>query len=520
MKRGHERCLIGILLLLLGSVSVQAQTVDDALTYTQRTPGASPFMVGLSGAGIGGVANWGAVLVNPAGLGYIRQSQVVGGLSMFSVLDEATYEVGGFSSFQDARTSSTRLSDAAYLYRFPTVRGSLVLGVGYNRTHAFDRTLSFQGVNNLNSITDYFMPLPGEFEIERLAGEDGVPGTADDEFDITFFRPISYIAFQTYAIDFDRRLYDSGDPVPFYPAVSRLPITQAGKVFEEGGSGELNLAGAWEAARDVMVGLGANLSFSNYGFQRIFEEMDDRQLNNGTDGTTDFDYLRLVQHLDTELTGINLRGGLSARVTPFLRLGLVLETPTVYEVKESYSTRLETGFDNGDFFTYGGKPGDEGTGEIEYRIFTPWRMGFGGVVRTGSVYLALDAERVDWTQMRMRSDVDQPYFDDLNLDIRQRLQPVWNLRLGAEFRKGPFAVRGGTATYPDARKNPDIDRTRQFVSAGLSYRLSPSFWLDFGWQQESFDDLYLPYTEVAQAPRVVEKVTRNRFILGLRVLMQ
>ncbi len=519
MKRKDILCLIGALLLMSSSL-VQAQTVDDALTYTQRTPGASPFMVGLSGAGIGGIANWGAVLANPAGLGYIGQSQVQGGLSMLSALDEATYTVGDYSQFQEARESSTRLSDAAYIYRFPTVRGSMVAAIGYNRTHAFDRTLSYQGVNHLNSITDYFMPLPGEFEIERLAGEDGIPGTADDEFDITFFRPISYIAFQTYAIDFDRRLYDSGERVPFVPAVLRLPVSQSGKVFEEGGSGELNIAGAVEAAQDVMVGLSANISFSNYGFQRVFEEVDDRQLNDGSDGTIDFDFLRFVQHLDAELTGINLRGGLSTRVTPFLRLGFVLETPTVYDVKENYSTRLETGFDNGDFFTYGGQPGDEGTGAFEYRIATPWRMGVGGVIRTGSVYLALDAERVDWTQMRMRSDTDQTYFDDLNLEIRETLQPVWNVRLGAEFKKGPVAVRGGIATYPDARKQSEVDRTRQFVSAGLSYHLSAAFWLDIGWQQESFDDIYRPYTEVDQAPQVAEKVTRNRFMLGIRVMMK
>jgi len=143
----------------------------------------------------------------------------------------------------------------------------------------------------------------------------------------------------------------------------------------------------------------------------------------------------------------------------------------------------------------------------------------GGVFRTGSVYLAADAEYVDWAQLRMRSDVDPVYFDELNLDIRQNLRAVWNTRLGAEFSKGPYVVRAGLAWQPDPWQHAEVDRSRRYVSAGLSYQLSRQFWLDVSWQQEAFNDVYYPYTEVENAPVVYEEVTRHRLTLGLRVLL-
>jgi len=46
-----------------------AQTPEDAVRFTQRSPATGARMMGLAGAGIGGVADYSALFINPAGLG-------------------------------------------------------------------------------------------------------------------------------------------------------------------------------------------------------------------------------------------------------------------------------------------------------------------------------------------------------------------------------------------------------------------------------------------------------------------
>ncbi|GMQ82954.1 MAG: outer membrane protein transport protein [Rhodothermia bacterium] len=488
-----------------------AQNGNDALRFSQRFPGTTAASVGISGTGIAGVADPSALILNPAGLGFARTSSISGSFSSFEIQDDSFYQMDGSSFPGTSELTSSGVGNFATLYKIPTSQGSLVLGASFSQITTYERNLFFEGENGLNSITDFFMPLQDEFELNE-EGDDLFP---------EFFRTPSFIAFETFAIDFDQGLFEDNNPIPFLPAVSTGTVAQSGSVTEEGRMNELNIGGAMEAAKGVMIGASINIPFARYTFTRIFKEEDIFDDNDGSGGTTDFDYLEYSESFQSDMVGINARLGLSAKVSPQMRLGFTIETPTELTIDEDFDTVLRTEFDNGDVFTYGDQADEnEGSGRFEYTLTTPWRVGAGVSFRSGSFTLMADAEWVDWSQMEFSSD-NGTFFEE-NRSIREQFDGVLNTRIGATYEAGDFILRGGFAVYPDpqdrrfaqAADGTVVDRERQYFSLGLGYRISTTLRADAGWMQEQFDDVYSPYTEVANAPIVAEEVIRNRFQIG------
>ncbi len=500
-----------VAMLLFAPIAL-AQTGEDALRFTQRFPGYTAAGIGLAGTGIAGVADPSALILNPAGLGLARASSISGSFSSFEVTDESFFRLPGASFPGESDVTNTGIGSLSTVYKVPTSRGSLVLAISFSQISTYERNLFFEGENDRNSITDYFMPLPGEFEFI----DDGV------DFFPEFSRTPSFIAYETFAIDFNQGLFDDGDPVPFLPAVSAGTVAQIGSVVEEGRMNELNFGGAFEAAEDIIVGASVNIPFARYTFTRTFEEDDVFNDNNGANGTSDFAYLSYTESFQSDMIGINARLGLSAKVSPRIRIGATLETPTVIAVEDEFNTALFTEFDNGDAFEYGDdRAEDAGTGFFEYDITTPWRLGAGVSYRSAGLTLLADAEFVDWSQLELNSK-DVSYAAE-NRDIRRQLDAIVNTRIAASYETGDFIIRGGLALYPDPRDasfadridDSVVDRDRRFFSVGLGYRISKELRADLGWIQERFDDVYRPYSEVADAPVVEEEIIRNRFQIGI-----
>lgn len=517
----------GALLLAFGAAALpaQAQSGEDALRFAARYPAFNARMLGMGGAGTAGLADYQALVTNPAGLAYFQRSLIAGSLGASNVADDASYQSGrasGASTGADYRR--TGLSDFAYVAKAPTRTGSLVFGASYVQSNAFDRELQFGGENGLNSITDFFMPRADEVDIDLGPGPDKISGTADDEYIPSFSRPLSFIAFETYGIDFDEALYNQNNAVPFLPAVTAGTVTQNGRVTEDGSMKEISFGGAAEGFQNVMIGLSANLVYGTYNFKRTFNEEDFQNANNGAGGTTDFDALTFEEFFESRLVGANVRAGVSTELARGFRLGVSVESPTFYSVNEEYGTALDTYFDNGDSYSYGrGADDTEGQGDFEYEITTPWRVGLGLAYSAGPVTVSGDAELVDWSQLRLKAGSDQSYFDNVNQSIRDNFIPVANVRLGLEYRLGPLALRTGLAAQPDPRDadnlGPDtVNRDVTYFSAGVGYRLGEQVQLDLGWMQGRTKDRYLPYAEVNDAPVVDEDIVRDRIALGLKVL--
>lgn len=511
------KALVLGLALLGANEGVSAQSAEDALRFTERLPATGARLTGMAGASIAGIADWSTVHSNPAGLSLLETSQIVGSFGTTYSLDEATFSVGQNAGTLTEQTSnSTGLGSLAYVNKVPTARGSLSFGIGFNKTNSFDRALSFKGNNSQNSLTDFLMPLSNEFTVTEGLGDDGIAGTEDDVFDIEFTRPLSFMAYETFGIDFDRTAYENGEAVPFLPAVSAGTLEQRGEVFESGGMRDMTFAGSVEVAQNVHVGLGMNLNFGEYRYERFFDETDINDDNNGENGTTDFAALDFREDLTVGLFGANMRAGVTAIAFPGFRIGATIETPTYYWVEEDFYRSLDTSFDNGDSYSQ-----DDSSIGYQYSISTPWRIGIGGAFETAGLLISADAELVDWSQLRM-NEVDGTlddvaYFDEINRSIRTDYDAVVNFRLGLEYDFGRAAIRGGYAIQPDSRANDGLAQDREFVSLGVGFKVAPNVRFDIGWMHQEFDDQYSPYSEVVDAPVINELINRDNVSLGLTV---
>jgi hypothetical protein len=502
--------LLSMAAIWISSSISYGQTGDDALRFALRAPGFSTISMGMSGTGIAGVSDGSAFATNPAGLGWAKNSYVNVALSNLRTKDAGIFNSPNYSSSLDHDVSATGLGSLSYLGIIPTTRGAMVIGAAINQVSTFERGLLYDGENGFNSLTDYLMPLSNEFTLNTDAD-----GTYPE-----FTRGLSLIAFETYAIDLDQDKLDAGSSVPFTPAVTAGTTRQSGVVSETGQMTEINVGGAIEVAPEVMFGASINVPFGTYSFFRELDESDIYNDNDGNNGTTDFDRLLFTERVTSDVVGINLSLGLSAKINPYATVGLSLQTPTHYSVDDSYSTVLATSFDNGDSFRYGGGSRDSGTGTFAYSINTPWKMGVGGAYEFAGARISADLEFVDWSQMEM--DSDSYTFEFENQDISRGLDAVTNVRLGLSYDVSEkLELRGGYALYPDPHASTansegvSVDRERTFFSAGLGYTVKENIRVDFAWMNESFEDLYQVYTEVADAPYVSEDVTRNRFQFGI-----
>ncbi len=546
---------VAVLLACWGPTSSRAQTALDAFSFAERLPGTGTRLSALGGASIAGVGDYGALFSNPAGLGYVESSEVAGTFQTLLANDEASYttsfqqEVGGDFSGVTTRSDQVRtgydLGNANLIYKVPTQRGSFVLAAGANLTRSFDRSTDFENRNQLSSITDIFPPVNSEVSVDRFA-----PGESPDELffgqeivvaddadylvdfdpngDGSIDRPLSFIAFEAFGIDFSPAAYDSTAG----PASGFLPIVPAGSQFQQDGtlseSGALrewNFGAAFEAEKDLMLGLSAGIVSGSYELRDTFEEIDDN------DETIGFRELRLTRRQTSEFTGFNLRAGLSYRAASY-RVGVSIETPTWYTINDETSTQLRTTFDNGDRFAYG-DDADENVGrtELEYNINTPWRIGVGGALQIADATLLADVVFVDWTRLELSTSDDRGTFDVENRLIDEHFRPVLNARLGVEYDLAPLTLRAGFAYQPSPVSLPDVgpeasgfdlqgaeevtERTRYYPSLGLGYQFSERLHLDLSWVQERFKDRFTPYV-APNASYVNEDVVRNRIQLGLR----
>jgi long-subunit fatty acid transport protein len=500
-------------LMALASTDASAQTGDDGLRFSERDPAVGARLGGMAGAGgVAGMADLGALFSNPAGLAFLNRSELSGSLNTFSTTEDARFVTPAFSGSMSRNVRDMGIGNLGYAYRVPTQQGSLVIAAGINQVRDFGRGFRYAGENGSSSVTDVFMPLSGDFEVR----ED------DDGYYPRFFRDLSALAYEAGAIEFLFENVGTGSPLFDQAVFPGTRIEQAGDVFEEGRVTELNFGGAFEASQGVMVGLSVNVNYGTYRFTSIHEEADLVGQNEnyivlvGDNELRGLDFLRYEQGVESTIGGLNLRGGVSANVSPEFRVGFTVESPTFNRISETYWQDLET------FFIEGGSLGSSREGDYDYNLRSPWRLGAGLSYNAPAFTVGLDAEFIDWSQMRFSTDMvtDEAYFDGLNRDIRDAYDPVLNLRLGGEYRLGPLALRGGAAHFPDPRSDAgdtgSVDRARTYLSAGLGYTFNDQFTLNAGWMGESFSDRYRPYT-ATDGPIVDEDVFRSRLSLGATI---
>ncbi len=532
--------LFGVLALTLPLSSASAQTLDDVVRYSERLPAPGGPALGRSGAGLfAGTAAPSALFGNPAGLAWMSTSMIAGDLAVSRARGENQFQLPNAAPSSDRTVNDYRLGRLAGAYTFPTQQGSLVIAGSFHQSNTYDRGFNVQGNNQANSITGTFLPTSGGYEV--------------DGQDLIFNRTRSRLAYESGAIDFSDAFFQEGR-YPFLQAANpvadttgNLVLEQQDDVLETGQMNEVSLGAAVAIAPRVMLGGGLNIVFGEYTFERLFRETDasglqppenpdnpqspyDPYFLSGT-SLEGFDEFQLEERIRTDLSGINLRFGLSAELVEGLRGGLHIESPTWLSLTETFGTQMRTFFDC-DFSSGSCVRPDEPfssnstltDNEFDYRLNTPPRLGAGLQYSRNGLMLAGGIEVVDWTQAEFDTDDSnaQSFIRELNRDL-ESLDETINTRVGAEYAFGALTVRAGVTYQPDPLNQSfqDIEGTstdadQLSLSAGLGYALSEQATLQVNWMQERFDDQFQSYASLSgPSPTVRESITRNRFLIGL-----
>jgi len=456
-----------------------AQNAFDALRLSKQNPGHDAVTLSLPGMGITNMTGLGSIVENPASAALLEKSLFAMGAGLRRISE--TTEFSGFDD--EINENKAQLADFSLAYKWPTSRGSFVIGGGFNQTMDFNRAVSIDAFNSRNSITDMF-------------NQSSFYGDA---------------AFNAFAIDSvgneTRSVLRMG---PFDGITQRAEIIQTGRM------GEISAFAAAEIQKDLFLGISLGAITGSYSFNQVFREIDTRNFYDGTRGTFDFNDMISEDNIEADISGFNGRFGVIYRATPFINVGASYRIRTKLTIKEDFSTRINTQFDNGDIFE------DDFQGVTNYNVTIPsrWQIGF-SVKDIKRLTLAGGIERVNHSQIEMSSIGDERLELSENDFIEDEFKDIWNIKTSALYKiNDDVEARLGYAYNPSPRKSFDGDR--QFFSGGLGMKMSPNVTLDIGLQYTVWDDqtvLYQFFPQNSTRPTseiARERVTKLNALAGIR----
>lgn len=471
--------ILALTIIIVDNSAINAQNRFDALRFSQTSPSYDAVSILLGGGSSARFNGFGSVYLNPATAALTDKSVFSFGLGFREVSENSTY-LGSQTDFSDQQTGLTNMG---YLFRFPTVTGSLVIGGSYNQIADFNRTTSVDVFNSQHTITDFFLIDPGDQYFET--------------------------AFNAFAIEYD-------DFFDEYFNVLRADgsfrgMHQYGELRERGQMGEFNIFMGTEFQPNLFLGGSVGIITGEYSYRRTFIEED--RLHNYANAAYDVDLILNEDKINASITGINARVG--ALYAPFdgFNIGMSYTTRTKLDIDERYSTFIQTDyktFDSDGFNRYD----DTYKGEFNYEVFRPATLTAG--VSIGIIPFIdadISVERVNYSKIEFRglgilSDISE------NQTIRAEFDDVYNIRAGVTLKSGSSIMpRFGYAYNPSPRKAFDAGVT--YLSAGAGIQMGDSFTLDLGLQFASFKDELDLYNYGFGTAGVSQSVEKFQGVIGI-----
>ena len=472
-----------ILILLTFSITsfLSAQSISDALRFSQIESASTARMAGIGGgmSALGG--EFSVVNVNPAGLAIYRSSE-------FSItpsfdLRTSTGTLGGRNDSQSENASAFNFSNVGIVLNSKP-RGkwrTSNFAIGYNRIADFKETFNFEGQSS-GSMADQFL--------ELATGPDGlgIPAQQLDDF-------LAGPAFDAFAIgdflDDDDNLRYFND---FEEAEPGAEVQRLQNLERQGSISELSLSLAGNYRNKFLIGGTLGIPLLSYTQSREYEEFDP---GTGTEGNIPFfESLQFTDTLSTSGVGVNFKMGMIYWPTPKIRIGAAVHSPTFYKLTDYYDTSIDYTYTELNQVISGrGLPAEPRN--IDYGFRTPWRfIGSGGLVIPKVGLLSAEVEYVNYAGSTYNLDKDgNSVFDTdrgdvANAEINNELQSALNVRVGAEYMIERFLVRAGYNWLGNAYTARDAARSR--ISLGGGFR-AENYYLDLAYVRGITESEYSPY---------------------------
>jgi long-subunit fatty acid transport protein len=280
-------------------------------------------------------------------------------------------------------------------------------------------------------------------------------------------------------------------------------------VLEGQGINNWSIGGALEIGRDLFLGATLTLVSGSYSYDRNYTEEDSRNVYRYAP-PFDFDQVVFRDRTDWDLSGYGLKLGMLYKFEQGGRVGISVKIPTTYTVKERFSTKGESFFDNGDNYFY------ETSGRSEYDVLTPFVFAGGLAYNIQGLLLSGDAEYTDWGEMEFKNASSNvaDLLQDLNLEIKDLFRSTVNLRGGAEYTipGADVSLRGGFIYNPSPYKDDPSSFAQKYITGGIGFAVESTVFIDVAYAHGWWDTFHVNYD---QTSRTDEKVKTDNLLFNV-----
>ncbi|MDE7402234.1 MAG: hypothetical protein K2M87_02345 [Muribaculaceae bacterium] len=544
-----------------GSITANAQSVGSALAVTQNDLNGTARFMSMAGAfgALGGDLS--SLSQNPAGIGVYRTSEV--GISVGIDHFSSSAKAGG----QDHQVGNTRFNlkniGGVYTLKLPSqVLPNLNIGFTYNKAADFHRR--YKGVipNLGTSFSNYVAGIANSY---GLTEEDV---TSSDRYNPSNGATVPWLAILGY----DGYLANPdviGNQTHWYgqfgQGTSGVGLFD---VSEKGTLDSYNIALGTNISNVVFLGIDFDITSLDYRMSSTYGE----SLNNAyvynpdikrvEKMNSDFDFHDLYR---ASGTGFNFKMGVIVKPIQELRLGFSFQTPTYYNLSETYSDNY-LWFDY-PFITEQEKlkganvvyPDDNYPAGNTYSFRTPWRLtaSAAGVI-ANRVIISADYEWSSYRTMKYGESYNDDYYYDpwydwdypwgdwgwgyyskrksnamqgsprasyndhysyVNSVMRKVTRNTNTIRIGAEVRVGAgFSVRAGysyssspVSSQAKAKRvdvpgtglmsSYTLDNETSYITCGVGYRYR-GFYADLAYIYKHQSSEYLPFSPDIENPHL------------------
>ena len=329
--------ITGLLLLgyvLLNSLQATAQSyAESALLFSRINPGGSARIQALGGTQVSLGGDYSSAFSNPAGLGMYNRSEftITPGFTSSKTSSEYLGNTTG-----DAQ-SKIIVPGLSFVFHSDKSVGKLLggtFGISVNRINDFNRTFNYTGVNNNNSLIDYFVGVannqnatPTELFSQNGSLYNDPTGLAWDNWLLIDTGPRNYAADTV-----------NKDAVGFFGKPQQFE-----KVQTKGSQYQVSISYGINLSDRVFLGAGVGITSLDFTSRKTYSET-------FPSGNRPLNSMVLAENLHTSGSGINLTLGAIYKPIDFFQVGFSVATPTLYSLNDSYSAAMSTDWRN---FPYG-----------------------------------------------------------------------------------------------------------------------------------------------------------------------
>jgi hypothetical protein len=497
-----------ILLLLIVFIGqlLTAQTISDALRYSNINVSGTARYYGAGGAFGALGADYSVLSTNPAGLAMFRKNELVltpsvsfnqtnatlrGATNNLSSDTKSHFGFNNFGFVFNTTPRSKRSSREDDGYNTSQGWTTYNIGIGVNKTANYNNAIYYSGNSAGTIMTGFFN--------ETAATLNGGSTTQDL---YPFTAKLAYDGNAVYFQD-DVLTYD-------FAGKENAALSRNQSVLTSGSMQEMVISFAGNYEEKLNVGATFGVPFVNYKLEGNYEESDPQ---NAVDY---FDKLTYTEYLSTNGVGINVKLGLQYKMSQAVRLGAAFHTPTFMTLTDSYSNTLQYGYTDGNGPS-AGEVQNSPDGTNDYRLRTPWRAILSSAVLIKKYgFISADVEFVDYANSRFNltsnisNNETQLAEREVNADLRRAYKQAVNVRVGGEAAIDKMRLRAGV----NLLGNPNQGKTevKMAYTAGIGVRTA-NYYVDLGYRHSSSKGLISPYSDTVN-PQVADLTSDgNEFLM-------